>query len=242
MEFLDLSSDVAVRQWLYQQVLATHTGDAAWAEAAHGGSPTMSMLYVVRAARPPASSRPPSSPRRPAASCASSAARLRVRLPRLRFSSMTALMRRVWRTAASSATSPRRPSRTALLARVPLARSRGRRSLWPPSTMPVRPMRARARRARRSAPPAAPVWRAKPAACWRAARTTALRRRRVRAADFGGPAARRPGAATPPSATTTRPPRRIAACRATSPAGACVSAPARLPEPPQVWPLTSHLI
>ena len=39
MEFLDLSSDVAVRQWLYQQVLATHTGDAAWAEAAHGGSP-----------------------------------------------------------------------------------------------------------------------------------------------------------------------------------------------------------
>ena len=48
MEFLDLSSDVAVRQWLYQQVLATHTGDVAWAEAAHGGSPTMSMLYVVR--------------------------------------------------------------------------------------------------------------------------------------------------------------------------------------------------
>ena len=47
MEFLDLSSDVAVRQWLYQQVLATHTGDVAWAEAAHGGSPTMSMLYVV---------------------------------------------------------------------------------------------------------------------------------------------------------------------------------------------------
>ena len=47
--------------------------------------------------------------------------------------------------------------------------------------------------------------------------------------------------ATPPSATTTRPPRRIAACRATSPDGACVSAPARLPEPPQVWPLTSHL-
>lgn len=57
MEFLDLSSDVAVRQWLYQQVLATHTGDVAWAEAAHGGSPTMSMLYVVRAG-PPASSRP----------------------------------------------------------------------------------------------------------------------------------------------------------------------------------------
>ena len=52
MEFLDLSSDVAVRQWLYQQVLATHTGDAAWAEAAHGGSPTMSMLYVVRAGPP----------------------------------------------------------------------------------------------------------------------------------------------------------------------------------------------
>ena len=57
MEFLDLSSDVAVRQWLYQQVLATHTGDEAWAEAAHGGSPTMAMLYVVRAG-PPASSRP----------------------------------------------------------------------------------------------------------------------------------------------------------------------------------------
>ena len=110
MEFLDLSSDVAVRQWLYQQVLAAHTGDVAWAEAAHGGSPTMSMLYVVRATRPPASSRPPSSPRRPACSatcCASCAAR--VRLPRFRFSSMTATMRRGSRTAASSATSPRRP-------------------------------------------------------------------------------------------------------------------------------------
>ena len=80
MEFLDLSSDVAVRQWLYQQVLATHTGDVAWAEAAHGGSPTMSMLYVVRAG-PPArffSAMTSSSPRRPAcsaASCASSKGR-----------------------------------------------------------------------------------------------------------------------------------------------------------------------
>ena len=52
MEFLDLSSDVAVRQWLYQQVLATHTGDAAWAEVAHGGSPTMTMLNVVRSGPP----------------------------------------------------------------------------------------------------------------------------------------------------------------------------------------------
>ena len=47
MDFLDLDADTSARQWLYQQALATHTGDQEYSTQILGREePAMSMIYL----------------------------------------------------------------------------------------------------------------------------------------------------------------------------------------------------